>query len=171
MVTTDVKLAFQYSLQAHPLPVDFFAALPPIESVACGWGHSAAILTTGELYTWGWELNMEATIHAGAQFDRYPQFVRSMQSGVLGKFFPDFMAFRRGNPTPQILPELVGVRFKQVVSGGSYMLAIDDEGYVWSWGYNYHGQCGLGDGVDSRPIPEVCNCTTTRRSLSLSFSL
>jgi hypothetical protein len=68
---------------------------------------------------------MEATIHAGAQYDRYPNFVRSMQSGLLGKFFPDLMSFRRGNPTPKQLPEFVGVKFKQVVSGGSFMIAID----------------------------------------------
>jgi hypothetical protein len=30
-----------------------------------------------------------------------------------------------------------------------------EEGHAWTWGYNYHGQCGLGDGITEAPVPEA----------------
>ena len=34
--------------------------------------------------------------------------------------------------------------FTAVATGGRHTLALDSEGYIWTWGYNSHGQLGTG---------------------------
>ena len=34
------------------------------------------------------------------------------------------------------------VRVKDVCCGRDHNLIIDENGNIWSWGYNYYGQCG-----------------------------
>ena len=37
-----------------------------------------------------------------------------------------------------------GVKYTQISGGSSNVLALDSEGNLWTWGYNYHGQLGNG---------------------------
>ena len=47
---------------------------------------------------------------------------------------------------------LDGVKFKKIACGDYHALAIDENGYLWTWGYNGNGQ--LGDGTKkSRSTP------------------
>lgn len=45
---------------------------------------------------------------------------------------------------PQKLTGL-GTTFKYLSSGNNYTIAIDEEGNMWSWGYNIYGRLGLGN--------------------------
>ena len=51
-------------------------------------------------------------------------------------------------------------KFKQVISGCSYSLALDMEGYLWGWGENTYGQ--LGDETTSYNKGPVPICQGTR---------
>ena len=37
-----------------------------------------------------------------------------------------------------------GTRYTQISAGGYHVLALDDAGSAWSWGYNLYGELGLG---------------------------
>ncbi len=60
------------------------------------------------------------------------------------------------------------------VTGGNHSLATTDDGALWAWGRNSHGQLGLGDAT-SRSSPErvasLSSRTTTAIAAGLDFSL
>ena len=39
-----------------------------------------------------------------------------------------------------------------IAAGGTHSLALRDDGTVWAWGYNSHGQLGTGDQSEN-PLP------------------
>jgi alpha-tubulin suppressor-like RCC1 family protein len=45
-------------------------------------------------------------------------------------------------------------------TGQAHMMAIKTDGTLWSWGRNYHGQCGHGDQVDRSSPTQVGGLTT-----------
>ena len=56
--------------------------------------------------------------------------------------------------------ETSGVKFKQVSEGDSYTLALDEDGNIWSWGYNRYGYLGNGESGNTVTIPnQVTNET------------
>src|SRR5579885_1331493 len=54
--------------------------------------------------------------------------------------------------SPVAIPDLSNI--VQISAGGNYSLVLDNQGKVWSFGYNIFGQLGLGDGND-RLIPTL----------------
>ena len=79
-----------------------------------GCGFTAAVSSTGEVYTWG-----------------------SCFYGTLG----------HGHPTtalPRRVCALSAHRVLSVAAGYQHCLAVCESGRVFSWGWNYHGQCGHG---------------------------
>ena len=42
---------------------------------------------------------------------------------------------------------------KDIAAGYYYNLALDNEGYVYSWGYNYYGQFGNKTTSETNPYP------------------
>ncbi|CAG2175603.1 unnamed protein product, partial [Oppiella nova] len=43
--------------------------------------------------------------------------------------------------TPLIIRELCGQRIQQFINGGDFVLAINEDNHVLSWGHNHRGQC------------------------------
>ncbi|CAG2177432.1 unnamed protein product, partial [Oppiella nova] len=43
--------------------------------------------------------------------------------------------------TPLIIRELIGQRIQQFINGNDFVLAMDEENHVFSWGRNHKGQC------------------------------
>ena len=95
--------------------------------IASGSSHILAVDVDGNLWTWG-----------------------SNSNGELGTGSYD----NEASPV-QILE---GVKFKHdsnidsIAAGPGFSLAIDEDGYLWSWGLNSNGQLGHGNKTNS-PVP------------------
>ncbi|CAG2161407.1 unnamed protein product [Oppiella nova] len=44
--------------------------------------------------------------------------------------------------TPQLIPELCGQRIRKFINGYDFVLAMNEDNHVFSWGHNERGQCG-----------------------------
>ena len=95
----------------------------PVSSIAAGGLHSMALLNNGTVWTWG-----------------------DNSHGQLG-----YSTGGNSQNTPALVPGLTSVI--AIGAGASHSLAIQSDGSVWAWGYNYFGQVGDGtQGVD-RAVP------------------
>ena len=100
-----------------------------IISISAGGYHTVAIDEEGKVYTWG-----------------------NNEVGQLGD----------GTTTNSVLPicisdkenELKGKRIVDILAGYGHTVAIDEEGKVYTWGYNYYGQ--LGDGTTTNSVLPIC---------------
>ena len=59
--------------------------------------------------------------------------------------------YGHGGKVPQKIQE--GIKFKEISASGGSSYAIDEEGNLWSWGYNYYGQLGNGTTATSK-VPQ-----------------
>jgi alpha-tubulin suppressor-like RCC1 family protein len=88
--------------------------------VACGQEHSASVMENGELYTWG-----------------------RGKRGALG----NRKSLSCYEPRHVTFAEATGI--KQVSCGRDHTLAIEaEEGFVYGFGANSHGQLGVGSKED-----------------------
>ena len=90
----------------------------PLTSIAAGANHTAALLSDGDLYTWG--LN-----------DR----------GQLGHAVPS----NRHTPTRVESIPLEGTSVEAITLGGEHSLALVSTPSLYSWGYNFYGELGHDD--------------------------
>ena len=88
--------------------------------VSAGAYDSAAISPDGRVYTWGSEGNSRD-----------------------GNFNPSFTQPRK-TPTPVAAPDGSGqgLQAVRVSLGWSFIMALDEDGNVYAWGYNNYGQLG-----------------------------
>jgi alpha-tubulin suppressor-like RCC1 family protein len=64
------------------------------------------------------------------------------------------------------------VKVKNIAAGGSHALAIDTDGNIWAWGYNYYGQLGDGATTTQTTAVKVWSATgATAISAGLDHSL
>lgn len=110
-----------------PAPVEGLGA---VVSVACGQDHSVAVCASGQVYSWG----------AGGE-------------GQLGIGLTTVSKVPRPRPVP--IPSPLPITVIQVACGNSHSLALTKGGQVFSWGFNSHGQLGLGKEVALQPIPAL----------------
>mgnify|MGYP004460249763 FL=1 len=94
--------------------------------IAAGYLHSLAIDSEGNLWTWGYN-----------------------EYGQLG----DISTNKEGEENPFNISQMWSNKFIQISAGGGHSIAIDVDGKLWTWGYNYYGQLGNGTKRNSgRPI-------------------
>ena len=108
-------------------PVKVFknsTSLSNIMAVSAGGNHSLALDLTGKVWAWGW--NNWGQVGYDTTTLGYSMFAKSVLTLAQG-----------GAITPQI------------AAGGGHSLALDSNGDVWAWGYNYEGQLGNGVAVNS----------------------
>ncbi|XP_065899129.1 RCC1 and BTB domain-containing protein 1-like isoform X2 [Dysidea avara] len=87
-------------------------------SIASGFGpHVLAVTKSGKVYSWGYNANNELG-H--------------------GTNTPN------PNPIPTIITKLEQYQVKQVACGHYHSVALTNDGKVYSWGYNNHGEVGNG---------------------------
>jgi alpha-tubulin suppressor-like RCC1 family protein len=116
--------------------------LSGVKAVAAGDAHSLALLSDGTVWTWG---------DNGAG-----QLGGGTQGGT--------------RPTPGQVVELANV--KALAAGEAHALALKQDGTVWSWGSNSHGQ--LGDGTftwRSRPTSVALSTDVSRLAAAGKHSL
>jgi len=98
-----------------------------VQEISCGSSHSAAVLATGELFTWG--LGEYGRLgHGDNQTQLRPKLVRALS----GHHAIDVACGSRDAQT----------------------LALTNDGYVWSWGDGDFGKLGRG-GSEGCSVPHV----------------
>jgi alpha-tubulin suppressor-like RCC1 family protein len=96
-----------------------------VSVLAAGY-HSLALDDQGRLWAWGW--NFYGELGDGTMTDRW-------------------------TPVQVDLSALGTAKVLSVQTGSYHSLALDDQGRLWAWGKNYHGELGDGTGGNSRPSP------------------
>ena len=99
-----------------PSEVKVLSALQ-LKSVACGSAHNIVIDVNGQCYTWG-----------------------KCHRGQLGHGEVD-----RDEHVPRPVEALRGVIVDSIGAGDSHVVAVTNEGQVYSWGVGYYGCLGHGD--------------------------
>ncbi|XP_071973647.1 probable E3 ubiquitin-protein ligase HERC3 isoform X2 [Engystomops pustulosus] len=94
--------------------------------VACGQAHNVALNSQGQLFSWG----------AGSE-------------GQLGH-----STIEDSVPVPRLIKKLNQQRVLQVSCGNQHCLALSDDGQLFTWGQNNHGQLGLGHGFTQQSSPQ-----------------
>ncbi|MCX7927480.1 MAG: autotransporter-associated beta strand repeat-containing protein [Candidatus Omnitrophica bacterium] len=117
-------------VQVHGLNNE--GVLSNISKIAAGGFNSAAVSSTGFVYTWGY--NGEGELGNGTTQDSYyPVQVLSGEQGG-GTYLHDIAT---------------------VAVGGAHMLALTTDGYVYAWGFNEDGQLGNGSTINSATAVRV----------------
>ncbi|XP_027453202.1 probable E3 ubiquitin-protein ligase HERC6 isoform X1 [Zalophus californianus] len=97
-----------------------------VDLVSCGKEHSLAVCYKGRVFAWG----------AGSE-------------GQLG-----VGEFKEINLIPRKIKTLTGIKIIQVSCGHYHSLALSEDGQLFSWGSNSHGQLGLGKKLPSQASPQ-----------------
>ncbi|GAM22014.1 hypothetical protein SAMD00019534_051890 [Acytostelium subglobosum LB1] len=92
-----------------------------IVKAVCGWGHSMALSSNGEVYVWGW--------------------AKDGQLGLGGRQSDDLAPVT----LPVVLDQLRQHRIVDIYAGSDYSMALTDRGELLSWGSGEFGQLGHGD--------------------------
>lgn len=92
-------------------------------SVACGFGHSLALSTQGQVFVWG-----------------------SATHGKLG--IGKVAAAESFTLSPMLLPLPSGVLVRKIACGPSHSALLTTDGHLYVWGSGDGGKLGLGDGRD-----------------------
>uniref|UniRef100_A0A673UYB8 HECT and RLD domain containing E3 ubiquitin protein ligase family member 6 n=1 Tax=Suricata suricatta TaxID=37032 RepID=A0A673UYB8_SURSU len=109
----------------QPKPIQALETLR-VELVSCGKEHSLAVCYKGRVFAWG----------AGSE-------------GQLG-----IGEFKEISLIPRKINTLTGIKIIQVSCGHYHSLALSEDGQVFSWGSNSHGQLGLGKEFPSQASPQ-----------------
>ena len=129
-----------------------------VQEISCGSSHSAAVLATGELYTWG--LGEYGRLgHGDNQTQLKPKQVRSLSGhhaidvacgsrdaqtlaltndGCVWSWGDgDFGKLGRGGSegcsVPHVVERLKGLGVCKVLCGAQFSLALTKSGQVWTW--------------------------------------
>ncbi|KAM5191529.1 putative E3 ubiquitin-protein ligase HERC3 [Mantella aurantiaca] len=97
-----------------------------IVHVACGRSYSVALNNQGQIFSWG----------AGSD-------------GQLGHSTTEQCI-----PVPRFIKKLNQQKILQVSCGNQHCLALSDDGQLFTWGQNSHGQLGLGQEFSSQSSPQ-----------------
>ncbi|XP_022367921.1 probable E3 ubiquitin-protein ligase HERC6 isoform X2 [Enhydra lutris kenyoni] len=111
--------------QEQPKPIRALENLR-VDLVNCGKEHSLAVCYKGRVFAWG----------AGSE-------------GQLG-----IGEFKEINLIPRKIKTLTDIKIIQVSCGHHHSLALSEDGRLFSWGSNSHGQLGLGKECPSQASPQ-----------------
>ncbi|KAG8245731.1 hypothetical protein J6590_100284 [Homalodisca vitripennis] len=139
--------------------------------VACGQHHTLALTEDGRLYGWG--DNRRGQLGSGPDHFPTPHLITTCEPGSTIRAGWTHSAVMCGGKVttwgrnsygqlghscdqeqvvqPTQLTDLRGVT--QLELGSEHNLALLDNGEVWSWGWNEHGNCGTGT-VDNVAVPQ-----------------
>lgn len=122
--------------------------LPKVVQWEVGYDWNCVLLNNGEVYTWGYGGNGECG-------DRSTSSRRMARVG--GTYTETAVAL---NDTNHVWRDL---RIKRIACSGDnasdsahHCVALDENGAVWTWGYNGYGQLGIGS-TTSQSIPQQLN--------------
>lgn len=164
--------------------------LTNVKSITAGHKHSLVLKNDGTV--WGWGYNGYGQIGNGNNVVPFPKrpvqvldssgtgFLTDVKNVVAGPYFSlavknDGSVWSWGynnhgqlgdnSTTNRVTPVQVlgsnGSGFltdvKNITAGDSHSVALKNDGSVWSWGYNYHGQLGDNTKIDKYTPVQVLN--------------
>jgi len=92
-----------------------------------------------------------------------------------GKSFDSSAGVREAQAPPRVLRTVLTQRFVRVACGGAHALALTRDGKLFAWGWNDHGQLGLGDPVvkasTPRPLGFFTGCIVGSMSCGAAHSM
>ncbi|MBF9224014.1 RCC1 domain-containing protein [Hymenobacter ruricola] len=177
---------------ANPTP----AAVPgTYTQVAAGNNHNLGLRADGSLWAWGWngygQLGIPANSGNGAPNPTPAQVAGTYTQVAAGAFHSSGLRAdgslyawgwngdgqlgnpaNNGNNTPNPTPAQVAGTYVQVVAGRNHTLALQGNGSLWAWGWNFSGQLGNGStsGLNAaNPTPAATGTALVTRSLSLGL--
>ncbi|WP_157468163.1 thrombospondin type 3 repeat-containing protein [Desulfatibacillum aliphaticivorans] len=115
-------------------------ALPSTASIAAGNSHALALAPDGSVWSWGANSSGQLGLGTGGTFstENRPQKITAISNVAA------------------------------IAGGGSHSLALARDGSLWSWGYNYYGQLGLGDNV-SKTTPRKVNALSNVVAMAAGY--
>ncbi|KAG1708182.1 hypothetical protein DVH05_024865 [Phytophthora capsici] len=119
-----------------PRTIEFLSLKGRVQDLACGLGHTLALMESGELYTWGNGSN--GRLGLGDINDR---------SSPTKVSIPTCSQIEGASDAP--------VCFRHIFCGASHSLGISWDGRAYAWGKNNQGQCGHGHTNDQWTIQEI----------------
>ena len=138
--------------------------IPPVHSVSCGYSHTLTISNDDNLWSWGsnrdgqlcLENNQDQIKPQKTSFSNILKISTGKNHSLFQNYKGEIFAcgdngegacglghFYNPQITPSLIPNLPS-NIVQFVCGGYHSLFLDSEGNVYSVGYNYCGQLGLG---------------------------
>jgi alpha-tubulin suppressor-like RCC1 family protein len=183
-----------------PVPVTMPAGVR-FTTVVAGDEQSAALDEDGAIWVWGLDLGgvyrsapddavttpVRVDAPAGLAFQAVDVFNGGVAIDENGNawdlwwsyFSDDFAGYEALEPVPMPSnPDGPGtVAFTQVAVSNDYRLALDEDGRVWAWGWNWAGQLGDGsfeereDRLDRVALPEGVTITHIAVGNATSFAL
>ena len=156
-------------MSTSPEPV-VFKPHATFKSVACGDHFSAAISTSGDLYTWG----RHDFLQLGYSFEESNTTPSAYPTGTASKKRTNKKSIHEsrlgvgGSPFPRIVLSLAN-SVASVSIGTDHVCAIDTKGQLYTWGRGTFSQLGLGDSTDRIEPCAVPGMTAPARSVSAGW--
>lgn len=132
------------SKEYTPRTIEFLSLKGRVRDLACGLGHTLALIESGELYAWGNGSN--GRLGLGDTNDR---------SSPTRVVIPTPSTKHDEEPPESNGASIAPVRFRHIFCGASHSLGLSWDGRAYAWGKNNQGQCGHGHTNDQWTIQEI----------------
>ncbi len=146
VVTVSAQTA---TLQPVQTDSDHVAAASSAASVIDLWGgavESIALMSNGSVWTWGWnDYGILGNGHGLTMFDPSTLYDSVYPIQVLGPGGVDHLS-----------------SIKAIAGGERHNVALDYNGEVWTWGWNYFGQLGMGTYCTGMNNPDCMGTTPVK---------
>ena len=141
-----------------------------IASISTGWIASAMLTSSGQLYTWGSEQDMQTALRLSNAAEIAPKFVNILQEFSRMNWIPYWMKFcffGGANLVPMRVEMLEERKIIKVDMGACFTIAVAEDGDVFTWGSNSHGQCGSGENVALYEKPRIAKFAGGKRKAKI----
>ncbi|VDN96919.1 unnamed protein product [Rodentolepis nana] len=101
-----------------------------IIDVQSGWSHILALTESGKVYSWG-----------RSDFGQLGRTILSPGISSSSSVWPQKgLVF---DPTPHLVQIGTSSSIISISAGAEHSLALTEDGQLWTWGWNEHGNCGV----------------------------
>ena len=135
------------------------------KKAVCGWGHSVVLTETGEVIVFGRPSDFKTLMRLSTLNDNVGSWVAKAINNTYVSMDPQSTDVLCLFPT--ILDGISSV--KDISASAALTLALTDDGYVYSFGVNQWGQCGLGNKTDYILSPERVVNISKIKSIDCGF--